>query len=331
MVGAGTVAGTVAWRMRRARATERLAEPGPPGEPVPQPPRPTGEGVSVVVNPDAGPALSSDPTDELRAALPDAELVALGEDDDLAELFRSRAEAGAEVLGMAGGDGSVNCAAQVADERDLPLVVAPAGTLNHLARDLGVQSVDDTVRAVQEGRAVRMRLGEIDGRPFLNTASFGGYVKMVDARERYERYLGKWPAAVVALAEVLRTSEPVEVELDGRRRRLWLVFVGNGAYEPKGFVPSRRPRVDDDRLDVRLVDGTSPWSRTKLLVAVLTGRLLHTPTYEEFRTDRLEVRSLEGPLRLAVDGETFDGSERFVACTRADPIVVYTPLGVDEG
>jgi diacylglycerol kinase family enzyme len=56
-----------------------------------------------------------------------------GEDAGHAAL--EAAKDGADSLVVAGGDGSV---AGVAVERDLPLVVVPTGTLNHFARDLGL-------------------------------------------------------------------------------------------------------------------------------------------------------------------------------------------------
>ncbi len=48
------------------------------------------------------------------------------------------ADYGAESLAVAGGDGTVAAVAGVAVERGLPLVVVPTGTLNHFARDLGL-------------------------------------------------------------------------------------------------------------------------------------------------------------------------------------------------
>lgn len=311
---------------RRRRARGRLGGRSTPGTRHRLDARPRGAGLHVVVNPDAGPMWAGDERDKLVDELPEATVVELHEGDDLPQLLEDAVRQGAAVLGMAGGDGSQNTAARGALDHDLPLAVVPAGTLNHLARDLGLLDTNDTITAVQEGRAVEMDVGEIDGRIFLNTASFGGYVDMVDAREQLERIVGKWPAVLVALYRVLRRCDPVDVELDGRRRKLWLVFIGNGEYEPRGFVPSRRARLDDDWLDVRLVDGTRPYARTRLLLAVLTGTLRGNPAYEELRTEHLEVRSLEGPLRLAVDGETFDGSERFTVRKCEKRLVVYTPL-----
>jgi undecaprenyl-diphosphatase len=208
----------------------------------------------------------------------------------------------------------------------LPLVVVPGGTLNHLARDLGLAGPEDAVAAVREGHLVAVDLGSIDGKPFLNTASFGSYSDLVDARERLERRIGKWPALIVALVTVLRRAQPLRVELDGQERSLWMIFIGNCTYHPHGFAPTWREHLDDGLLDVRLVDGDQPWGRTRLLLAVLTGRLGRSRVYEERTTDRLHVRSLDGPLRLARDGETFDGGDDIVVCKESEPVSIYVPL-----
>ena len=287
-------------------------------------PSPTGRGLTVVVNAGAGPSISRSPVDELRDALPEAEVTVVDEGDELGRVLEAAAH-DALALGIAGGDGSVNAAAGAADARGIPLLVVPAGTLNHLARDLGVSSVDDAVEAVRKGQTADVDLATIDGHPFLNTASFGSYVDLVDAREKLERVIGKWPAVVIALWRVLRHSQPVEVEIDGTPMKVWMIFVGNCRYHPSGFTPSWRERLDDGELDVRIVDGDSPWSRTRLIASVLTGRLGRCRVYTQRQAKRVRVRSLEGPLRLARDGETFDGNEEFeiVKCDR--PLAIFVP------
>ena len=283
-----------------------------------------GEGLTVVVNQAAGSPVREGATRRLREALPVADVVEVADGADLPAVLESAA-AGARVLGVAGGDGSVNAAAAVAHRLDKPLLVVPSGTLNHLARDLGLTGVDDAVDAFRRGQTAAVDLGTVDGRPFLNTASIGSYSALVDARERLESRIGKWPALVVALARILRRGSPVEVELDGRRRSLWMVFVGNCRYHPSGFAPTWRERLDDGQLDVRLVDASEPWSRARLLVAVLTGRLGRCGAYEAFATRRLRVRALNGPLRLARDGETFDGSAEFTIEKEDRPLAVFVP------
>ena len=97
----------------------------------------------------------------------------------------------------------------------MPFVAVPAGTLNHLARDLGLETVDDAIAAVRAGTATRMDLGVAGDRCFVNTLTFGGYSQVVDARERLEDRIGKWPALLVALVRELPRMEPLRVELDG--------------------------------------------------------------------------------------------------------------------
>lgn len=291
---------------------------------------PEGKGVTFVVNPDAGPALSSNPADDLRKALPQARVIETSPDLDLAAALELAA-GDARALGMAGGDGSVNTAGDVALAHDLPLVVVPSGTLNHLARDLGLDTVADAVRAVEAGVAADVDVALIDGKPFLNTASFGSYVELVDAREKLESTIGKWPAVLVALVKVLRRSAPLRVEINGQERAVWMIFIGNCQYQPSGFVPSWRERLDDGLLDVRIVDGRHPWARTRLVIALLTGTLAHSRVYQQSCVRRLDVRFLEeGPYRLARDGETFDGSKAFVIEKARRPLRIYVPP-VDPG
>ena len=287
------------------------------------PTRTDGAGVTVVMNPSAASGSSDIAPDDVRAALPGAEVRVLDEGDDLSDLL---AEAGAsDVIGIVGGDGSINAAAEAALGADRPLAVFPGGTLNHFARDLGISTVDETAEAIAAGRAVHVDVGMIDGRPFLNTASFGSYAVLVDRRESMEQRLGKWLALAVAAVEIMRRGDPVDVDLNGERHRVWLIFIGNCEYDPPGLAPGWRDRLDDGRFDVRYVEGSEPWARTRLVAAVLTGQLARSRVYQRMVVDRLEIRSGDGPLRLARDGETFEGGETVVVEKSERHLVVYAP------
>ena len=291
---------------------------------VDQRPTEDGDGIVLIANAQAGPALSGNPVDEVREVLPGAEIVEVESPEEFAEALRDAGRR-ALTIGVAGGDGTLNAGAAVAVAAKKPLMVVPAGTLNHLARDLGLIGVEDAAHAVKHGQTVAMDVGLIDGKTFLNTASFGSYVTLVDARERLESKIGKWPAAIVALVRVLRREEPVEVELDGKRRLLWMIFIGNCRYHPSGFTPSWRERLDDGLLDIRVVDAAQPYSRTRLVAAIVTGRLGRSRVYDQWRAERLEVKSLQGPLRLARDGETFDGSAEFSVEKQPRALAVFVP------
>jgi undecaprenyl-diphosphatase len=181
------------------------------------------------------------------------------------------------------------------------------------------------VEAIRAGSAIEIDVGRIAGRPFLNTASFGSYVEIVDAREALERRIGKWLALAVAVVGVLRDGRPMEVEIDGRSQRVWTAFVGNCRYLPEGMAPTWRERLDDGQLDVRVADASHPFSRTRLVLAVLTGRMHRSRVFRSWLTTNLTVRRADGPLRLARDGETFDGTEDVEIAKKGERLVVYAP------
>jgi diacylglycerol kinase family enzyme len=272
-----------------------------------------GAGLRIVVNPSAGPAWTAAPVATLRDGLPAADIRELQEGEDLAALL---SDPSFSAIGAAGGDGTLAVAAAVAADRGVPLVAVPGGTLNHLARDLGVDDADDAVAAVRTGATACIDLGTIDGRAFVNTLTFGGYSDVVDTRERLQRWVGKWPALVAALIWELPRMQPVRLRIDGERVDVWLAWIGNGAYEPPGLAPSWRERLDDGLLDVRLVHGGPRRARTRFVLAALAGRLGALSVYDERRVESLEVECLDGPQRLAADGETFDGPASFTVGKR---------------
>jgi len=117
----------------------------------------------------------------------------------------------------------------------------------------------------------------------------------------------------------------VRLEVDGRARTLWTLFAGNGHYHPAGFAPSWRERLDDGCIDIRLIDAEQRFARSRLVAAVLTGRLGRSRVYEQRIVAKLPVRSLQGPLQIARDGEVSEGPEQLLLRAAARPLVVYRP------
>ncbi|WP_433147417.1 bifunctional phosphatase PAP2/diacylglycerol kinase family protein [Actinomadura nitritigenes] len=281
-----------------------------------------GRGVVAVVNTGSGgggeatrgilPGSAEMASGLLERELPAAEIVMLEPGQDL-EKACAEAAARADVLAVVGGDGTVNAAARAALDHDVPLLVVPGGTLDHFARALGVESPAQAIAAYRAGRIDRVDVayaapagtGSRQGgeRLFLNTASFGAYTELVDRRERLEKRLGKWPALAIAAVRTLRHSEPVEAIVDGHRRHVWLAFVGNGVFGSHGAAPTWRERLDDGRLDIRMVSAGRRMPRSRAVAAVLAGHLHIAPGFRSWRAGGLEVLTECDELRLARDGE----------------------------
>ena len=150
-----------------------------------------------------------------------------GEDAKHAAL--EAADDGARSLAVAGGDGSVAAVAGVAVERGLPLVVVPTGTLNHFARDLGLDLARplralDAFAAGQHER--RVDVGRINGRPFINNVSLGVYAEMLGDPGVQARQASAWRKSKLQalfsdpeLRRALRITPPDEASTRERRRR----------------------------------------------------------------------------------------------------------------
>ena len=102
---------------------------------------------------------------------------------DVGALARQAIADGADLLGVAGGDGTQALVAGIAAEHDIPLLVISAGTRNHFALDLGLDRDDPSrcLDALGDGVELRIDLGFIAGRPFVNNASFGAYASVVQS------------------------------------------------------------------------------------------------------------------------------------------------------
>jgi undecaprenyl-diphosphatase len=283
---------------------------------------PEGEGLVVAVNPRSGPE-DYDPAEEIRELLPRAQILEMTEDAGVAELLGEAARSGrAKALGVAGGDGSVAAAAAVALEHGLPLAVIAAGTLNHFARDVGLQTPQDAADAVVSGSAVHVDVADVNGTPFLNTASIGGYPEMVRRRDRLSHRLGKWMALTVAAAQVLRTGNPVSLVVNGKPLKVWILFIGNGCYTPRGLAPAWRPRLEDGLLDVQYLRADVPFSRTRAVLGALLGVSDRGSAYASFQAEEVRVVSRSGLKQVAYDGEMGEKAEEFLFSKR-EPLTVY--------
>lgn len=304
------------WRMRpKQPARVRTAHEAPT--------LPDGEGLVVAVNPQSGPD-DYDPAEDIRRLLPRAEILELTPESGVDQLLGEAARSGrARALGVAGGDGSVAAAAAVALEHGLPLAVIAAGTLNHFARDVGLDTPQDTADAVTSGQAVQVDVAEVNGTPFLNTSSIGAYPEMVRRRDRLSGRMGKWLALTVATAQVLRRQAPVELVVNGRPLSVWIIFVGNCLYSPRGLSPAWRPRLEDGLLDVQYLRADLMFGRVRAVLATLLGVSEHSRSYGHFDAEEVTVLSRSGLKQVAYDGEMGEKATEFRFRKRPTELTVY--------
>ena len=156
---------------------------------------------------------------------------------DLPALAREVAREQPPLVVAAGGDGTINAVASALVGGTTALGVIRCGTLNHLARDLGIPlDQTDAVVATLRGRAREVDVGEVNGRFFLNNSSLGLYPDIV--RRPHASSNAVWAAASGGRCCGRRTR-CCAPSVHGRHararrqefaRRTPFVFIGNNVY-----------------------------------------------------------------------------------------------------
>jgi diacylglycerol kinase family enzyme len=166
---------------------------------------------------------------------------------DVAALARDAVASGADVLGVAGGDGTQAQVAGVAAEHGVELLVISAGTRNHFALDLGLDRDDPSrcLEALTDGVELRIDLGIVNGRPFVNNASFGAYAEVVQSPEyradKTQTTLRQLPDLLVGHAGARLSAEAGPVRIDSPQA----VLVSNNPYGTGDLTGlGRRARLD---------------------------------------------------------------------------------------
>jgi diacylglycerol kinase family enzyme len=175
---------------------------------------------------------------------------------DVAALARRAIRDGADLLGVAGGDGTQALVAGVAAEHGIPFMVISAGTRNHFALDLGLDRQDPAtcLDALTDGVEVHVDLGDIGGRTFVNNASFGAYAAVVQSPAYRADKTG---TTLDLLPELLSARDGPRMRVRVGDRVLTgpqAVLVSNNPYAADDIAGlGRRPRLDQGVLGVLAV------------------------------------------------------------------------------
>jgi diacylglycerol kinase family enzyme len=257
------------------------------------------------------------------------EPVVLHPGDDLLQLAEDLIARGADVIGMAGGDGSQALVATVAARRQVPHVVVPAGTRNHFALDLGLDR-DDVVGALSaftDPVERRIDLAEVNGRVFVNNASLGLYAKIVQSPEYRD---AKLRTAADLLPRYLGPgADPIDLRFTGPLGTAFataqLILISNDPYQ-LDHIGGRgtRERLDLGTLGILAtrIDGAAAAQRFIALEAA--GQVRRFEGWLEWQADRFEVSSA-GDVEIALDGESLTMQPPLVFTSRPGALRVRLP------
>jgi diacylglycerol kinase family enzyme len=232
----------------------------------------------------------------------------------------------------AGGDGTIGTVASALVDTRIPLGIIPLGTLNHLARDLGIPlHLQDAVNVIAESNARPVDAAAVNGRIFLNNSSIGVYPFMVLERERRRRHgLAKWAAMIWATFKVMRLfpMRRFHVFAQGRSEicRTPCLFVGNNRYRLDLLGLGRRERLDGGKLWLYIAKQHTRLSLIWFTFRALLGLTEPGKDLVFFETSNAEITSKRKRLSVATDGEVHWMAPPLHYRTRPGALRIYRPM-----
>jgi diacylglycerol kinase family enzyme len=230
----------------------------------------------------------------------------------LAERAAAVVKAGARLVIAAGGDGTQSAVAGALAGSDATLGIIPLGTLNHLARDLGIPfDLDEAAAIIAAGHEQSIDVARLGKRIFVNNSAIGLYPLMVADREAQQERLGRSKRFAMLIAG-LRTiarfhHHRLSLTVNGSETETIdtaLLFVGNNDYRIEAPGAGQRASISDGRLCVIALRPMGRMAFFGALVRALAGRSRTTDMVRLDDVQTLRVASRRSHLRVAIDGET---------------------------
>jgi diacylglycerol kinase family enzyme len=231
---------------------------------------------------------------------------------DVAPEARKAVDAGVRFIVVAGGDGTANAVAGALVGSAATLGILPLGTLNHLAKDLGIPlTLKEAIETAFLGEDRLIDVGMVNGRAFLNNSSLGVYPHLVRHRDR-ERHHPGWRRTTSALKAAWRVfvRPPVyEVTIESGgvevRRRTPFVFVGNNPYCLSLFNFGGRECIDKGVLSLYASDRPGRMALLKVFLSTLFLGKDRVPDFDHFESTMISIRARRRSIPVSIDGEVF--------------------------
>jgi len=241
---------------------------------------------------------------------------------DVAEVARTAITEGADLLGVAGGDGTQALVAGIAAEHGIPFMVISAGTRNHFALDLGLDREDPStcLAALSDAVELRIDLGVINGQTFVNNASFGAYAEVVET----PAYRGdKMSTTLDTLPDLLHGHRGARLHAQAEGTQLeapQALLVSNNPYGSGDIAGlSHRARLDRGILGVIGITV----SGARQAAGLLRGR--HATGLKLLTTQQITITADEPQIPVGVDGESILMSTPVTCTVSPGALRVWVP------
>lgn len=232
-----------------------------------------------------------------------------------------------DIIGVIGGDGTVNEVGKALIGSKSALAIIPAGSGNGLARHLGVPvDIAKALKALSHSRAIKMDVGMVNGKPFLVTAGVGFDAMIAEKFASFGRR-GFSSYFQIAVEEFFH-YEPKSyfLEVDGKPlfRKALMISFANASQFGNDVVIAPKARINDGYLDLVIVKPFPFYALPEILLHLLHGTFHHSSYVETYRCRSVTFKE---PFPIAhLDGEPIHFDTPLKVEILRDRLKVLTPI-----
>ncbi len=213
-----------------------------------------------------------------------------------------------DVVAVAGGDGSVNCIAQVLKRKKIPLLILPTGSANGMAKELCISSRPElALDLIATGRSKDIDLIKINNKICVHLADIGLNARIVKRFDE-DAKRGMWVYAKYLFNELFMIKRFKVIVSHGvfrLKRKAVSVTFANASKYGTGLQINPTGKLDDGKFEVVII---RPFPRYKILgitYKMIRGTL-HTSEYAEvISCSEATIETYKG-ISLQIDGEVFE-------------------------
>jgi YegS/Rv2252/BmrU family lipid kinase len=248
--------------------------------------------------------------------------------------------AGVGTVIVVGGDGTIHEVLNGLVGSSARLGIIPAGTANDLASYFGLpRDVEKACGVIQEGRSRPTDVIHVNDMYYITAGGVGFpsdvacLANLIKQKSRLGRFLARVLAsklyvvsAVWAIfARAKHTMMRVHSAGTDLKSDVLSLTVSNQPFLGGKFLISPGAVNDDGRADVCLIPNSkSALGVLAVVLKVLSGRHVNSPSVRTWRTDRLEIE-VERPLAFLGDGEVQSAAKKFTVRVHPRAVEVIVP------
>ena len=270
----------------------------------------------LIVNPTSGPVENPELLTDLAEALQtqgiQAEICTTTPDEDGEGLAADAAKAGAKLVIVAGGDGTIEAVARGLAHTQTMLGIIPLGTRNNIAASLNIPNdLTQAIQTLAEGEHGRFDMGKANNHYFMEVVGVGLEASLFPCGDEVKEGIKKnYLVALKSIFSGVKTflqfsPHRLVLRFDGRRMRRLRTLQVNICNSPRygvEFALAPEAKMNDGKLDVIYIDNPSKWDHLRHFFTAMRGEQLPHKRLNTYRASKIEVRSYP-PLDVHADGE----------------------------